>query len=138
MDELFSDAEILSGIGLSELPISGCHVVGCGAAPVAASDSEGQRLAHKHRVGLPVLPPVSAHGHPPGVGAFHAHAHDVSCARHVGDQNQVEVLVAVDCEPDPSLLSAWNPAENNKNKTVKTFMTVVTFLPRLESLKRLV
>lgn len=114
MGELFSDTEILSGIGLSELPISWRHVVGRGATPVAASDSEGQGLAHQDGVGLPVLPPVPAHWHPPGVGALHAHAHDIPCARHVGDQNQVEVLVAVDCEPDPSLLYAWDPVKKQR------------------------
>ncbi|KAK2972365.1 hypothetical protein RJ640_014423 [Escallonia rubra] len=114
------DAEILAGIGLAELPVSGRHVPGGGGAVVTARDPEGQGLAHKDGVGLPVLAPVAAHGHPLGVGAFDAHADDIPCTRDVGDQDQVEVSEAVDRESDPSLLSAWDPTRKGNPRESKT------------------
>ena len=84
----------------------------CGrGAPITARDPERKRLAHQHRVGLPVLAPVTAHAHPFSVGSFHAHAHDVSCTRHVRHQNQVKVTETVDSESDSPLLSAWDPVK---------------------------
>ncbi|GFY80963.1 expansin A9 [Actinidia rufa] len=90
-------------------------VPGGGGAVVAGSDAEGEGLAHEDGVGLPVLAPVAAHGHPLGVGSFHAHAHDVPCTRDVGDKNQVEVTEAVDRESDPALLSARHPVKSAWN-----------------------
>lgn len=109
----FLDAEILAGEGLPELPIRRRHAPGGRGAPVTAGDPEGERLAHQHRVGLPVLPPVSAHAHPVRFAALHAHPHDIPCTRHVGDQNQVEVLESVDREPYSPDLPACHPAVGN-------------------------
>lgn len=66
-------------------------------------------MSHKYSVGLPVLPPVAAHGHPICVGSFDANAHNIPCTGDVGNQNQVEVTETVNCESDPSLLSTWYP-----------------------------
>lgn len=63
---------------------------------------------------MPVLPPVAAHAQPLGVGPFHAHAHDIPCARDVGDQDQVEVTETVNCESDSASLSAGHPAKTKK------------------------
>lgn len=82
-----SDAEVLAHESLAELPMGGRHVPRGGAAMVTGCDSKGQGLAEEEPVGLPVLPPVAAHGHPLGVGSFHAHPHDISCTRDVADQN---------------------------------------------------
>lgn len=65
---------------------------------------------------MPILPPVATHGEPTGLCALDAHAHDIPCTRDVADQNQVEVTEAVDCEPDPSLFSARDPAKLPKNQ----------------------
>lgn len=94
--------------------MSGRHVPWSGGATVAGCDSEGQGLAHEDGIGLPILPPVTAHGHPLGVGSFDADPHDVPCARDVADQNQVEVTEAVDREPYPSFLSARHSEKTNK------------------------
>lgn len=94
------------------MPVGGGDVPGSGGAAVAASYAEGERLTHQFGVCLPVLSPVPAQVHPPGFRALHARPHDVPCAAHVRDQNQVEVAVAVDCEPDPAFLFAGHSAEN--------------------------
>lgn len=104
-----SDAEIFSHVGLTKLPISGRHVPGSWLTPIAGPDPEREGLAHKDRIGLPVLAPVAAHAHPTGLRSFDPHGHDIPCTRNVGDQNQVEVSEAVDCESDSPLLSARYP-----------------------------
>lgn len=109
-----SDSEVLPGECLTELPIGRNNVPWGGSAPVTASDPEGQRLTNQNGVWLPVLTPVTAHAHPASLGSFHAHPHDVPCTRDVAYQNQVEVTEAVDCEPDPSALAAWHPAQKVK------------------------
>ena len=102
--------KILAGKSLTELPISWDYVPWSRGASVTACDPEGQWLTNENCVWLPVLTPVAAHAHPTSLCAFNAHAHDISCTRDVGDQNQVEVTEAVDCESDPSVLAAWHPA----------------------------
>ena len=109
------DTEILSHEGLTELPISWCHVPWSGGASVTARDSERKGLAHQHSVGLPILSPVSAHAHPLGVGALNTDAHDIPCTRDVGDQNQVEVTEVVDGKPNPSEFPAWHSAQQHHN-----------------------
>lgn len=109
-----SDSEILSGESLTELPVGRDYVPGGGGTSVTACDPEGKWLTNQNSVGLPVLTPVAAQGHPAGSGPFHAHPHDIPCTRDVGDQNQVEVTEAVDGEPDSSALAAWHPAQKDK------------------------
>lgn len=110
MIRVFSDTEILSGESLTELPIGWSDVPRGWGAAVAAGDAEGQGLAHQNRVWLPVLTPVTAHWHPPGSGALHVRAHDITRTRYVANQHQVEVTESVYREPYPSVLSAWHPA----------------------------
>lgn len=110
-----SDTEILSGEGLTELPMRGCHVPWGGCTAITARDPDGKNLANENGVGLPVLTPVAAHAHPPSARSFNAHPHDVSCTRNVGNQNQIKETEAVDRESDASLLSAWNPAQKILN-----------------------
>lgn len=105
---LKSNTEILSGEGLSELPISWSHVPGGGGSSITARHSKRELLAYQNGVGLPVLTPVTAHAQPTGVGSFHAHLHNIPCTRHVGDQNQVEITESVDSESNSTLLSAWH------------------------------
>lgn len=104
------DPEVLSGEGLAELPVGGHDVEGGGGAAVASHDPEGQWLADQDLIWLPVLSPVAAHAPPPSLRALHPHLHDVSSSGNVGDQDQVEVLEAIDREPDAALLTARNPA----------------------------
>ena len=106
-----SNSEIFSRDSLAELPIGGYDVPGGGGSTVTACDPEGQRLAHQDGIGLPVLPPVTAHAHPTRFGSLDARPYDIPWTRDVCDQNQVEVAEAVDREPDPSLLSARNPVK---------------------------
>lgn len=101
--------KILAREGLAELPISRRHVDGGWCTAVTGDNSKGEGLAHQISVGLPVLPPVPAHGHPLRSWSFDAHAHDIPCTSHVRHQNQVEVTEAVDCESYASLLPARHP-----------------------------
>jgi hypothetical protein len=105
-----SNPKVFPCESLTELPIGWGYVPRGWGAPVAPRDPERQWLSHQHCVWLPVLTPVSAHAHPASLGALHQHAHDIPCTRDVGDQHQVEVAEAVDCEPDTSVLAAWHPA----------------------------
>jgi len=61
---------------------------------------------------LPILPPVSAHAVPTTFASFHAHAHDIPCTRHVGDQNQIEVTKTVDHESNSTSLSTCHPVQS--------------------------
>ncbi|KAF8364804.1 hypothetical protein HHK36_033219 [Tetracentron sinense] len=109
-NHMFGDSEIFPRESLTELPIGRDDVPGCGGPAIASGDPEGEGLAHQNGVRLPVLPPVTAHAHPPCLGSFDAHAHYVPCSRDVCYQHQVEVSESVYCEPDASSLSAWHPA----------------------------
>ncbi|RZS19264.1 hypothetical protein BHM03_00051642 [Ensete ventricosum] len=107
MEEL----KLYSFEGLAELPIGGHDIVAGDGPAVAGGDLEGEALAIEIRVALPVLAPVPGHDLPPGPGALDGDRTHVAGARHVGDQDQVEVGVAIDGEPDPSFLRAWHPAK---------------------------
>jgi hypothetical protein len=102
--------ELASFVGLSELPPGrrGVHA-GDGAA-VAGGDLEGEALAVEERVALPVLAPVAGHRLPPRPGALDGDGAHVAGAGNVGHQDEVEVGVAVDGEPDAALLHARDPA----------------------------
>ncbi|RRT42883.1 hypothetical protein B296_00044776 [Ensete ventricosum] len=107
MEEL----KLYSFEGLAELPIGGHDIVAGDGPAVAGGDLEGEALAIEICVALPVLAPVPGHDLPPGPGALDGDRTHVAGARHVGDQDQVEVGVAIDGEPDPSFLRAWHPAK---------------------------
>lgn len=101
---------------MAELPIGGCHVPRGDLATVAGSDPEGEGLAHKEGAGLPILPPVPGQSDPWGSGALNQDLLDITRTGHVGHQHQVKVTETVNGEPNPALLSAWNPKKKNKSK----------------------
>lgn len=109
-----SDSEVISSERLTKLPIGRDNVPRRSGATVTGFDTEWEWLSDQDGVWLPVLPPVTAHAHPPSLGPFDAHLHNIPCTRDVGDQNQVEVGVAIDLEPDPSSLLAWHPTWTRK------------------------
>lgn len=94
---------------LPELPISGRHVVASEGSTVTGGDSKGEALAVEIGIALPILAPISWHGYPPGFGPFDRECMDIPCTRDVGDQNQVEVCVTIDREPNPPFLDTWHP-----------------------------
>lgn len=110
------DTEILAHECLTKLPIRWCHVPWGGCPSVTAGDSKGKRLATQISIGLPILPPVTSHAQPVCFGPFDARPHNIPCTSHVGDQNQVEVTEAVDCESYPSSLPAWHPVNKQTYK----------------------
>ena len=120
--------ELGAAEGLAEGPAAGGGVVGDHGAAVAGGDAERERLPVQERVALPVLAPVARQRLPPrGALALHGHRVHVAGAAHVGHQHQVEVGMAVDCEPDAALLVARDPAaaanvglERNKRDSVRS------------------
>jgi hypothetical protein len=107
--------------GLAEGPATGSGVVGDDRAAVARAYAEGEGLAVQERVALPVLAPVARHGLPPGALAFDSHRVDVAGAAYVGDEDEVEVGVAVDGEPDAALLVARNPVQRRNARQIYNF-----------------
>ncbi|RWW50549.1 hypothetical protein BHE74_00043166, partial [Ensete ventricosum] len=97
-----------AGVGLAEAPVGRRDVRRRNAAAVAGGDLEREGLAVEAAVALPVLSPVAAHRLPPGPRPLDGHRHHVPSTTNVGDQDQVEVGVAIDREPDASLLHARN------------------------------
>ena len=104
--------ELGAAEGLAEGPAVRHGGVGDDGAAVASGDAEGEALAVEERVALPVLAPVAGQGLP-GRRALRLDGHGVHVAgaAHVGDQDQVEVRVAVDGEPDAALLLARDPVD---------------------------
>ncbi|RRT72645.1 hypothetical protein B296_00022740, partial [Ensete ventricosum] len=97
-----------AGVGLAEAPVGRRDVRRRNAAAVTGGDLEREGLAVEAAVALPVLSPVAAHRLPPGPRPLDGHRHHVPSTTNVGDQDQVEVGVAIDREPDASLLHARN------------------------------
>lgn len=109
---IFRELELCPLESLSELPIGRGDVVARHRPSVAGGHLKGEALAVKHAVALPILPPISRHLLPSGgPGPLHGDGAHVSESSHVTHQNQVEIRVAVDREPDPALLPARHPAE---------------------------
>lgn len=111
---LSSHPEILPSESLAKLPIRWHNVPWSGSPTVTGCDSEREWLTNQDRVWLPVLTPVTTHGHPTSLWPFQAHLHDIPCTRDVGDQNQVEVTETVDCESDSTLLSTRHTVQTKK------------------------
>lgn len=101
---------------MPKLPTRGCHVVGGNGPSVTGGDLKGEALAIHVAVTLPILPPVLRHGLPPCVRPLDRHRFDVASTSHVGDQNQVEVGVAVDCEPYASFPRTGHSIEKQQNR----------------------
>lgn len=71
-------------------------------------------MPDQHRVSLPVHAPIARHRLPyAAIAALELHGSDISFAPDVGDEHQVEVLVAIDREANASILHAWHPSEEN-------------------------
>lgn len=102
--------ELLAGKDLAKGPVRGDNVVGQDSATVAGGHLKGQALSVEVSVALPVLTPVSGHGHPVGSGTFDGNCLDIAGTSNVGDKDEVEVGVAVHSESDASFSSAWDPA----------------------------
>lgn len=102
-------AELSTTKGLAEGPTSRSNVVGHHTSAVACCDLEREALAIEVAVALPVLAPVSGHWLPSGPGTLDHHRMHISSTSHVGYQDQVEVGMPVDGEPDSPLLPAGHP-----------------------------
>lgn len=97
---------------LTELPIRRGDVVARHRPPVAGGDLKRETLAVEDGVALPILPPISRHRLPSGgPGALHGDGADVTRPADVTDEDQIEVGVAIDGEPNPALLAAGHAAE---------------------------
>jgi hypothetical protein len=80
-------------------------------------------LPDQHRVSLPVHAPIARHRLPyAGIAALELHGSDISFAPDVGDEHQVEVLVAIDREANASILHAWHPDTNKQTAKNTSFL----------------
>jgi len=101
--------------GLAETPVGRGSIQGCGGSAIASGDAEGDGLPDQHRVSLPVHAPIARHRLPyAAIAALELHGSDISFAPDVGDEHQVEVLVAIDREANASILHAWDPDTNKQ------------------------
>lgn len=107
--------ELFAGVGLAVAPASWCGVLGRDGAAIAGGDLERQCLAVEQGTDIPVGAPVAAHGLPARPRALYRHRRQVASAAHICDEQQDEVGVAVDGEPDATLLDARHPAQAQIN-----------------------
>lgn len=102
-----------SGVGLTKRPIGRCDVGGNDGSAVAGGDPEGEGLAVEEGVALPILPPIPRHRLPPRPRPLNLDGVNFAGAADVGDEYEVKVGVAVDCEPNPSFLPACHPSKRD-------------------------
>jgi hypothetical protein len=62
------------------------------------------------------LPPVTKHGLPSSFGAFDGNRLHIAFTTNIGDQDKVEVGVAINGEMDPSTPLARSPAITESEK----------------------
>lgn len=106
--------ELATSESLAKGPGGGSHIVGDNAAAVACGDLEGESLAVEVAVALPVLPPVPRHRLPRRPGPLDRHGAHVPGPGDVGDEDQVEVGVAIDGEPHSTSLLARDPVGHTR------------------------
>ena len=109
-----SNLEVGSLEGLSERPAGRGGVNGLALIAVARDHLEGECLALHLAVSrkLPHFTPVSGHGLiRVRVGAPHIQLLNVTGTPNIGDEDEQEVRVSIDGEPNPSTLCARHPAK---------------------------
>ena len=109
--------ELPSFKSLSKSPILWHNIVAGNCPAIAGCDSEGEALAIDIWVALPILAPVSWHGLPASPRSFDRHSMNITCTCHIGYQDQVEVGMTINGEPNASILHTWDPVKTtNKLK----------------------
>lgn len=82
--------------GLAKPPLRGSNIEAGESAAIAGGDHERQALPVEVVVDLPILAPIAPHGLPGSCcWASDLDCLDVAATAHVGDEHQVEVLVAI-------------------------------------------
>lgn len=110
---VWSKLEVGSLEGLSEHPAGRGGINGLARIAVTRDHLEGECLALHLAVSckLPHFTPVSGHGLIcVRVGALHIQLLNVTSAPNIGDEDEQEVRVSIDGEPNPSGLCACHPA----------------------------
>jgi hypothetical protein len=105
----WSSVELLPGlVGPAEEPVGWRDVVGRDFAAVVGAEPEREAPAVEVGGALPLRAPVPAQGHPARVGALDPCLRYHAGAAHVGDEHELEVVVAVDGEADAAAAPARN------------------------------
>lgn len=107
-----------SSVGLAKGPACRGNIVGDYGAAIAGDYSEGEALAIEVGVALPVLAPVPWHRLPGSSWTLDGNSMDIAGAPHVGDEDKIEVGMAIDGEPDASWFSAGNPTKPMKEEAL--------------------
>lgn len=99
--------------GLTEVPMWWSNVCGGGNLAIAGCHSERDPLTNQNTFGLPIHAPISCHWQPVCVGSFEFYRCHVPSATNVVYQDEIEVLVAIECEPDAALLYTGHSGGNS-------------------------
>lgn len=101
--------ELSPRVGLPKLPPRRCDIIANQRPAIASGHLEGEALAVEVGVALPILAPILRHCLPPNLRTFDRHGVDVAGATNIGDQDQIEIRMAVNREPNSSLLLTGDP-----------------------------
>lgn len=107
--------ELTSLESLSKLPIGRHYIVAGDSPAVAGGNSKGEALATEEWVALPILSPISWHSLPPRSGPLDGHCPDIPCSTHIRYQDQVEVRITIDGEPQSPFFQTWDPVRKQLN-----------------------
>jgi hypothetical protein len=116
MGDPWSSVELLPGlVGPAEEPVGWRDVVGRDFAAVVGAEPEREAPAVEVGGALPLRAPVPAQGHPARVGALDPCLRYHAGAAHVGDEHELEVVVAVDGEPHAASPGARHPLVHHRD-----------------------
>jgi len=102
---------------LTKCPVSRHNVVAGESSTITCGHLKREALTIQVRVALPILPPVSRHGLPPSLRPLDGHRMNITSSTDICHQNQVEVWVTIDGEPDPSFLHTGHSVLSQKQET---------------------
>jgi len=114
---------------LTKLPVSRHKVVASDSSTITCSHLKREALTIQVRVALPILPPVSRHGLPTSPWPLDGHRVNITSSSNICHQNQVEVWVTIDGEPDTSFLHTRDSVLSQKQKHVNACSKLDPTLP---------
>ena len=110
-------AELRSSICLPKGPASRCNIVRDHTVSITSGDYKREALPIKIWVALPVLAPIPWHLLPSSSWTLDCHRMHIAGTSNVGDEDKIEVWVAIDGEPDSSAPPARYPSVRYRNNT---------------------
>lgn len=90
--------------GLTKVPMRWSNICGGGNPAITGCHTERDALTNQNTFGLPIHAPIPCHWLPVCVGSLEFYCCHVPSATNVVYQDEIEVLVAIECESDTALL----------------------------------